>query len=61
MIVFDLSTVPPTCLPEDLYHKTLVDITKIGDGYRVFFDPETGETHDGEDYAKGVIPGGGNG
>lgn len=56
MIVFDYSTTPPTCLPEGLSTVSLVDITTIGDSWRVFLDPETGVIHDGNEYAKAIVP-----
>ena len=57
MIVFDYSTTPPTCLPESVSVSDLVDITAVGYSWRVFLDPTTGDIHDGNEYAKTIIPG----
>lgn len=51
-IIMDYSTTPPTCLPKDVFSGELVDITAVGDSYRVFLDPQTGVTHDGAEYAE---------
>lgn len=45
----DRSLMPPSCLPTGL-HRELVDITKLGDNWRVYIDRQTGEIHDGAVY-----------
>jgi hypothetical protein len=41
---------PPSFLPADLDRSGLVDITSIGDAFRVYLDPVTGKVHDGAVY-----------
>lgn len=43
---------PPTFLPEDLDTSGMIDITIVSSAFRVFYDPQTQQTHDGEVYHK---------
>ena len=50
----DLRAFPPICLPTPTFERNrhrLVDITELGDSWRRFLDPGTGELHDGAVYA----------
>ncbi len=41
----DYSQNPPSCLPTDLDTGGLIDITRIGDGWRRYLDPRTNKEH----------------
>lgn len=43
---------PPTFMPGTLDTSRMHDITTPADPYRVFYEPETGQTHRGADYAR---------
>lgn len=39
-----------TCLPADLDTAALTDITRLGQRWKVYFDENTGKSHDGAKY-----------
>jgi hypothetical protein len=49
--VVDLSTMPPSCLPSHINSSDLIEVTRIGDQWKRYFDPKTGQEHDGALYA----------
>jgi len=42
----------PSFLPIGINTDSLVDITRVGDCWRRFIDPNTGKVHDGAEYYK---------
>lgn len=48
--VFDRTQHPPLFLPTGLDLCELVDITCVGDAWRRYLDPATGQIHDGAEY-----------
>lgn len=44
---------PPTVLPTAVYEAGgLIDVTRVGDGYRRFIHEASGTVHAGDEYAK---------
>lgn len=48
----DQSESPPSFLPNNVDTSNLIDITGIGDSFRRYLNPNTGEIHDGAEYYK---------
>lgn len=46
----DRSITPPSCLPAGIDKRYFLDVTKIGDKWRVYIDPKTNKVHDGAYY-----------
>lgn len=42
----DRSSNPPTCFPDNLDTTGFIDVTNVGDTWRKFLDPKTGDIHD---------------
>lgn len=49
--VIDSSMSPPSCLPAEVDRAALIDITRVSDKWRRYFDPATRTEHDGTMYA----------
>lgn len=49
--VIDHSEFPPSCLPSYVSRGSLIDITRVGDLWRRYLDPYSGQEHDGAVYA----------
>lgn len=50
LFAVDRSVSPPSCLPVNMSDSSLIDITKIGDSWRVYLELGTGKVHDGAVY-----------
>lgn len=52
--VYDQSLDPPSFLPEAVHaeRSRMVDVTRVGDRFRCYYDPATGKTYDGNEYAR---------
>lgn len=48
--ILDTSTMPPAFYPKGLNVNDMIDITSVGDNFRIFLDPVTGKIHDGSKY-----------